>query len=199
MVVVINTSPLSNLAIVGRLALLRDQFGSVLVPSAVQRELIQLRHPAGARLLDAAFSDGWLQVTPLLHAVPGHLGVGLHAGEAEALALALERRADLTLLDDGGARKRAAEAGLRISGVLGILLRARRNGQVPSLREEIRRLRKEARFFVARPLEGELIAAAGDFPIFYYFLIKNKNSRCGFTASLSHSFVHFMPAITFCL
>ena len=164
MVVVSNTSPLSNLAIVGKLALLREQFGAVLVPSSVRRELNQLKHDAAAHLLDAAFSDGWLRVTPLLHPVPGHLGAGLHAGEAEALALALERSADLTLLDDGDARRRATEAGLRISGVLGILLRAKRNGQVPSLREEIRRLRKEARFFVARPLERELIAAAGEVP-----------------------------------
>jgi len=164
MVVVSNTSPLSNLAIVGRLDQLRNQFGAVLVPSAVRRELSQLRHSAAAQSLDAAFSDGWLQVTPLLHPVPGHLGAGLHAGEAEALALALERHADLTLLDDGDARRRATEAGLRISGVLGILLRAKRNGQVPSLREEIRRLRKEARFFIARPLERKLIAAAGEPP-----------------------------------
>ena len=162
MVVVSNTSPLSNLAIIGRLALLRGQFGSVLVPSAVRREPIQLRHSAATQLLDEAFSDGWLRVTPLLRPVPEHLGAGLHAGEAEALALALERRADLTLLDDGDARRRATKAGLRISGVLGVLLRAKRNGRVPSLREEIRRLRKEARFFVARPLERELIAAAGE-------------------------------------
>jgi predicted nucleic acid-binding protein len=39
MVVVSNTSPISNLAIVGRLALLRDQFGTVLVPSAVRQGL----------------------------------------------------------------------------------------------------------------------------------------------------------------
>jgi len=162
MVVVSNTSPLSNLAIVGRLDLLRDQFGAVLVPPAVRRELIQLRHGAATRLIDEAFSDGWLQVTPLLQPVPGHLGLGLHAGEAEALALAVERNADLALLDDGDARRRATEAGLRISGILGILLRAKRNGQVPSLREEIRRLREEAPFFVARPLERTLIAAAGE-------------------------------------
>jgi uncharacterized protein len=115
MVVVSNTSPLSNLAIVGRLDLSRDQFGSLLVPSAVRRELNQLQHDAAGQLLNAAFSDGWLQVTPLLRPVPGHLGAGLHAGEAEALALALERGADLTLLDDGDAGRRATEAGLRIS------------------------------------------------------------------------------------
>jgi predicted nucleic acid-binding protein len=164
MVVVSNTSPLSNLAIIGRLALLRDQFGAVLVPPAVRRELNQLKHGAAAQLLDAAFGDGWLQVTPLPRPVPGRLGAGLPAGEAEALALALERHADLTLLDDGDARNRAIEVGLKISGVLGILLRAKRNGQVHSLHEEIRRLRTEDRFFIARPLERELIAAAGEIP-----------------------------------
>jgi len=164
MVVVSNTSTVSNLAIIGRLALLQDQFGSVLVPSAVRRELNQFQHPAAENLLNAAFSDGWLRVTPLQRPVPGQIAVGLHSGEAEALALALEHRADLTLLDDGDARRCATEEGLRISGVLGILLRAKRNGQIPSLREEIRRLRVEARFFVARRLEGELIAAAGESP-----------------------------------
>jgi hypothetical protein len=164
MVVVSNTSPLSNLAIVGRLDLLRDQFGSVLVPLTVRQELIQLRHPEAARLLDEAFSHGWLRVNPLLRPVPGNLSAGLHVGEAEALALAVECSADLTLLDDGDARRRATDAGLRISGVLGILLRAKWKGQIPSLREEIRRLRQDAHFFISRPLERELIAAAGEIP-----------------------------------
>ena len=160
--VVSNTSPLSNLAIVGRLDLLRDQFDSVLVPSAVHRELMRLEHGPAARLLDAAFSDNWLRVTPLLGPIPPHLSAGLHPGEAEALALALECNAGLTLLDDGDARRRAMEAGLKISGVLGVLLRAKRNGQISSLLEEIRRLRKDAHFFIAPRLEKELITAAGE-------------------------------------
>ena len=49
---------------------------------------------------------------------------------------------------------------LRFIGVLGVLLRAKKGGQVASLREEIRRLREEARFFVARTLEVELLKAA---------------------------------------
>jgi predicted nucleic acid-binding protein len=164
MVVVSDTSPLSNLAIIGRLDLVRGQFGLVLVPSAVRRELMRLEHGAASDLLDAAFNDGWLQVTPLLQAVPGNLSAGLHAGEAEALALALEHRADFTLLDDGDARRRAMDAGLRITGALGILLRAKREGEIPSFRNEIRRLRNEAHFFIAPRLERELIAAAGEIP-----------------------------------
>lgn len=39
MPVVSNTSPIMNLAIIGELSLLRDQFGEVLIPGAVFEEL----------------------------------------------------------------------------------------------------------------------------------------------------------------
>ena len=164
MVAVSDTSPLSNLAIIGRLGLVREQFGAVLVPSAVRHELSRLRQPAAASLIAAAFDDGWLRITPLRHAVPPEIGAGLHAGEAEAIALAGEQRADMVLLDDGAARRRASNIGLRFIGVLGILLRARQRGRLPSLREEIRRLREEAHFFGAPKLEAEVLAAAGEKP-----------------------------------
>ena len=88
--------------------------------------------------------------------------MGLHAGEAEALALAAETGADLILLDDGDARGRAIEAGFRITGILGVLLNAKKMGQISSFREELSRLRTEARFFVSRKLESELTRAAGE-------------------------------------
>jgi len=110
MVVVSNTSPLSNLAIIGRLGLLRDQFGAVLVPVAVRQELSKLSHGTARRLLDAAFADGWLCVTPLRQTIPTEISDGLHLGESEALGLALEKKADWVLLDDGDARRRAAQS-----------------------------------------------------------------------------------------
>jgi len=111
---------------------------------------------------DAAFSDGWLRITPLQKPAPAAIGAGLHPGETEALGLAVEKRAEVVLLDDGDARRRAAEIGMRFIGVLGVLLRARQAGRVPSLHEEIRRLRQEARFFIAAKLEVELVIAAGE-------------------------------------
>jgi predicted nucleic acid-binding protein len=162
MVVVSNTSPLSNLAIIGRLGLLQEQFGTVLVPPAVRQELSRLRHGAAMGSLDAAFSEGWLRIFPLQHPADVAIGVGLHPGETAALGLAVDQHADIVLLDDGDARRRAAEIGLRFTGVLGVLLRARQAGGVPSLREEIRRLREEAHFFIAAKLELELLIAAGE-------------------------------------
>ena len=115
-------------------------------------------------MIDAAFADGWLQVVPLRETVPREIGAVLHSGEAEAIALAVERHADLVLLDDGDARRLASKMGLHFIGVLGILLRAKQHGGVTALGEEIRRLREEARFFVALKLEMELRIAAGEEP-----------------------------------
>ena len=49
MLVTSNTSPICNLAMIGRLDLLRDQFGSVWIPDAVRIELDRLSNPAASR------------------------------------------------------------------------------------------------------------------------------------------------------
>lgn len=42
MVVVSDTSPISNLIIVGRLHLLKDLFGEVIIPEKVRQEVLRL-------------------------------------------------------------------------------------------------------------------------------------------------------------
>jgi predicted nucleic acid-binding protein len=62
----------------------------------------------------------------------------LHRGEAEAIALATELKADIVIIDERGARQLATHAGLSVTGVLGILLRAKRAGQIPAVRPEFK-------------------------------------------------------------
>ena len=54
------------------------------------------------------------------------LAADLDPGEAEAIALVLELSADLILLDERDGRSVAERAGLRVTGVIGVLLRAKR-------------------------------------------------------------------------
>ena len=65
MLVVSNTSPVSNLAIIGRLDLLRERYGRVVVPPTVKTELDALSHPVGKTSIELALRDGWLKVEPL--------------------------------------------------------------------------------------------------------------------------------------
>jgi len=72
----------------------------------------------------------------------------LHRGEAEAIAMAAELKADMVLMDEQEGRQYATHAGLAVTGVLGILLRAKQVGQLTSLRREIQALRTKAHFFI---------------------------------------------------
>lgn len=158
-----NTSPISNLAIIGRLGLLRSQFEAIWIPEAVQAELRAVPNPPAAASIAQAFREGWIT----LRAVCGErivrlLEAGLHRGEAEAIALGLELPADLVLLDEREGRSAAERLGLRVTGVLGILLRAKMQGRIPSLKPEIEALRNQARFFIAARLEDQLLRSAGE-------------------------------------
>ena len=63
--VVSNTSPLSNLAIIGQLELLGEQFKTVWIPQAVLMKLARLTQPEAKKRLFVSQEDGWLQVRSL--------------------------------------------------------------------------------------------------------------------------------------
>jgi Domain of unknown function (DUF3368) len=76
--------------------------------------------------------------------------------------LALETKAPLILLDESAARLQARQLGLTFTGVLGLLRKAKPTGRIPSLKQQIDRLRAEARFFVSPTLEKALLISAGE-------------------------------------
>lgn len=89
-----NTSPISNLAVIGRLQILQRQFGIIHVPTAVLSELRRLEHPFGKQATHQAHSAGWLRVCQLTdRSLSKVLNASLDAGESEAIALAIESEA----------------------------------------------------------------------------------------------------------
>ncbi len=90
------------------------------------------------------------------------LGLELDVGEAEAIALAAERRADLVLVDEHRGRVAARRMGLSTMGLLGLLLLAKRRGVVPAIAPLLRRLEQEAGFWVGTELHQRVLADAGE-------------------------------------
>lgn len=163
MPVVSNTSPVLNLAIIGRLALLPEQFGEVWVPPAVLEEMRMKEELPGSSTVREAREAGWLRVKevkdqPLVQV----LRHDLDQGEAEAIALALQVKADWILLDQREGRKIAKSLGLKVTGVLGILLRARREGKLPSLQRTMQELREKAGFRIGAELFADLLGESGE-------------------------------------
>jgi predicted nucleic acid-binding protein len=162
MTVVSNTSPLSNLAIIVRLDIVREQLGTLIIPPGVHGELSRIPNSAARQALDGAIKQGWISIQPLARSVPADLALELDAGEAEALSLALETNASLVLLDESAARLKARQLGLAHTGVLGILRQARASGRISSLKAEFGRPRTEARFFISPALEKALLISVGE-------------------------------------
>jgi predicted nucleic acid-binding protein len=71
-------------------------------------------------------------------------------------------KADIVILDEREGRAFAMRAGLSVTGVLGVLLKARSQGEIPRIAPQINALRKAARFFIASSLEAKVLASAGE-------------------------------------
>lgn len=158
-----NTSPISALAFIGRLSLLQSQFSEVWIPPAVVTELSLHPDPAALSNIQQSLRDKLIKpATPVSSPLLNVLFLHLHRGEAEAIALAADLKADVVLIDELEGRQFAARIGLTVTGVLGILLRAKLIGAITALKPEIQSLRTKARFFIAPSLEAKLLAAAGE-------------------------------------
>ncbi len=113
--VVCNTNPLILLAKIHRLDLLHRLYDEVLVPSKVLKELEAKPTKETKRILVLLQNRKFhLSTTSkrALSEVPKDLG----AGEREAIALAVESKADLIILDDKEGRRVARSKGLRVTG-----------------------------------------------------------------------------------
>ena len=149
MVIVSNTSPLIALKHLGDLDLIPTLFGGgLLIPPAVAREF------GAGRLPD------WVEVRTLQDPIgPKILQASLGAGESEALALALETRADLILLDDKAARRLAMALRLPLMGTLGLLLKAKEAGLTGEIRPKLEAL-SALPFHIAPKLYEAVLSAA---------------------------------------
>ena len=86
----------------------------------------------------------------------------LDLGEAESIVLALEVKADYLLIDEKKGRSIAREQGLKIIGLLGILILAKQNGLIPLLKPEIDRLTSKLEFRLHEKLIKAALLAVGE-------------------------------------
>ncbi len=159
-----DASPLIHLAAIGQFSLLPVLFDEVLIPPTVWREVVQQgRGRPGAAELELARSEGWLRVVPLeTDLLARTLKRDLDEGEAEAIGLALQQKTDIVLLDESEARKAAEALSLAKTGVVGLLLRAKREKKVDSLRANLDRLRDQAGFWIDQALYLTVLRAPGE-------------------------------------
>ena len=128
--VIVNSTPLIALSKVGRLDILRQMYGRVTVPGAVFQEVTVKNDTVRKEILDSEWID--IEAVPDLKDRKMY-SAKLHAGEVEVMILAQKMTDHLVVIDDRAARKTAEFLGLKLTGTLGVLLKAKANGLIPKV------------------------------------------------------------------
>ena len=161
MIVVADTSVVLNLARAGHDGLLRALFQEVWIPPEVLREF--RRQASENPRFRGLQPPSWLQVrAPATIPDTIHANSLLDEGEQAALALALQLHADAILIDEENGRAAAEQLGLNRIGILGVLLRAKVHGLIPSVAPILTRLAQDAGFWMSDVLRREVLALAGE-------------------------------------
>jgi predicted nucleic acid-binding protein len=161
MIIVSNTSPLSSLAKIDRSILLQQIYSQIIIPQAVYNELLDIR--AGEKVTSAIQNASWITSRQAIDSrLVSHLEENLDRGEAEVIALAVELNADRLIIDERLGRREAKALGLSITGVLGVLLIAKKRGAIANVKEEIDRLISESAFRVSDRLYRSILQEVGE-------------------------------------
>jgi hypothetical protein len=143
----------SRVLTVGQAELLARILGEVLIPAAVQDELLRTH----------AILPAWIKV----QRVGDPAQVQTYAqkvdlGEAEAIALAEELHADYLLMDERKGRRLAQTRDLRVVGLLGVILIAKRRGLISSARDLLSQLDEKAGIYLSNNLKNTALKTVGE-------------------------------------
>ena len=144
-IVIADTSCFILLDNIGELELLKALFGRVITTFTIAQEF-------GADLPE------WVEIRTVSN-IQFQSTLDVDAGVASAIALALESGPSLVILDDDKARKLAKKLNLNITGSLGVLLRAKREGVIPSIKPIIEKI-QQTNFRYSQKVLAEILFLA---------------------------------------
>ncbi len=156
--VVCNSSPIINLINVNCLELLEKLYGKVQIPKAVFNELvIEGKNKKGVSDIINLTEKNVIIVRevdniPFVKA----LNKDLDLGESEVIALAMQINAGLIIIDEVDARNVAQLYGLKITGFIGVLIKAKNRGYISSVKKYINRAMEEG-FWINEKLYNKLM------------------------------------------
>ena len=151
MIVVSDTSPFNYLLLLEAVEVLPQLYDAVIIPEAVQQEMLHPNTPDIVRAW-AAQLPPWI----IIRQPQSLLSLQLDMGERAAISLAVEISANLILIDERRGRDAAKANNLVTIGTLGILAQAARAGLV-DLADALARL-QQAGSYVSRELVETLLA-----------------------------------------
>ena len=129
--IISNTTPILSLLKIDKLNLLKELYGIVIVPFAVYQEIEEGKEKPYYQDLT---SLDWIEIRNIKNPDSREYLIDLDDGEAEVLVLAKEINADLVILDEIMGRRYAKRFEINLTGTIGILLKAKENRLITSIK-----------------------------------------------------------------
>ena len=154
--VVSNSTPLINFANIGQLEILQVLFGRIVIPEAVWEEIVVKgsNYPPSQLIKDLRWISRKDITSRELYDI---LECELDKGEAEAIILAGDLKADLVLLDETEARGYAERQGLFYMGSIGVLTLAKKSGVIPKVKPLLDEMINRADFWISKNLYNAVL------------------------------------------
>lgn len=149
MLVISDASPIIALDDIGKLFLLKELFGRVVVTDVVRDEIL-VELPKWIEVVKDYDQTAYLS-----------LKQELDPGEASAIILATKTLDCLLIMDEKKGRKVAVDMGLKVTGLLGIVIESKQVGLIDSGSEMLEAL-EEHGFWLSKKLKNRVLEKLGE-------------------------------------
>ena len=158
--VIVNSTPLIALCNADLLNILKEIYGSIIIPKAVFDEVTTKKYSA---CLQIKQNLDWITVETITNIEDRKMyKVKLHAGEVDVMILAqADPKADLVIIDDNAAKKTAKYLGLTVTGTLGVLIKAKQSGIISSVKNAITKIQSNG-FYINENIIKLALKQAGE-------------------------------------
>jgi len=147
--IISDTSCFIILTNVGELELLQKVYGQIVTTPEIVAEFGE---PLPEWVEIAEVKDKYRQTI---------LELQIDKGESSAIALALETPDSVVILDDYKARKIAERLGVTLTGTIGVIIKAKLNGTIPSVKPILEKI-KQTDFRLSREIETQALKEADE-------------------------------------
>ncbi|WP_288129696.1 DUF3368 domain-containing protein [Microbulbifer sp.] len=160
-IVVSDTTAITYLSRIGAISLLKSLFNQIYIPLAVYEELTRQgdSNPGSEEVKTL----NWIVVNEVSNfkEVTEKFSQKLDPGESQAIGLALEKKASLLIIDEKAGRAEAQSLGIPITGMVGVLLKAKERNLISTVAPFLNRLR-QTNFKMGPALYNRALELAGE-------------------------------------
>lgn len=158
--VVVNSTPLIILCNINLLSVLKELYGEIFIPEAVFNEVTAKQDDTACKKIKT--ETDWIKIVKIPQNEKLKIyRARLHSGEVEVMLLAQKKpAADLVIIDDNAAKTTAKFLGLKVTGTLGVLLKAKKNRIIKKIKPYIKKM-KEKGFYISDKIE-KLVLSLSD-------------------------------------